>query len=230
MKNNFPKILIVGSGRMGSFLAKKLSSSYQVSVYDKSYEKAEALSKNCDVFAVKKTELNQAQLVILALASEVIPQAIEELESFLNPSAVIVNIATTFPHRNLSAKLEKVSAKIIGHAKEMAKGEKPVIIMEGNSQNAKEMVRGVFQNIGTVIEGSTDMVSKINTIASKQGVIAALEIKKALGEMELDDEIITAAIRIVGAGTMKAFALGDIGPFVQAIVREYERDSGRVEE
>ncbi|MGI6226232.1 MAG: pyrroline-5-carboxylate reductase family protein [Peptococcales bacterium] len=218
---NYPKILIIGSGRMGSFLAKKLSGFFQVYVYDKNYQKAEALAQASGAQALKKSELAVAQLVILALASESIPQAIVELESFLSPDAVLVNIATTFPHSNLSTKLRKVSAKIVGHAKEMALGETPVIIMEGNESDAREMVRHVFGKIGTVTDGQTDLVSKINTISSRQGIIAALEIKKALAKLEIKDEAITqAAIRIVAAGTMKAYAVGEAGPFVQAIIKE----------
>ncbi|KJS87334.1 MAG: hypothetical protein JM58_04620 [Peptococcaceae bacterium BICA1-8] len=222
MEKALPELLIIGSGRMGSFLARKLSGIYQVYVYDRDREAAESLSQSSNALVVNKTELNKADLVILALASEVIPRALEEVEGYLAPNAVLVNIATTFAHIALNTNKNKVSAKIIGHAKEMDLGEKPVIIIEGDDDASREVVKEVFQNIGNVFEGSTDLVSKINTISSRFGIIAALEIKKALGEMDLDEEIITAAIRIVAAGTMKAFAVGDVGPFAQAIINEYQ--------
>jgi len=215
------KILIVGAGRMGSFLAAKLSIPYQVYVYDRVAEAAEALSKSSSAIVVDKAELNRADLVILALASEVIPKALEELEKYFAPAAVLVNIATTFPHEELNTKLQKVSAKIVGHAKEMAQGEKPVIIIEGINPTANKMVKEVFENIGPVLENyPSEIVGKINTISAKYGIIAALEIKKALSAMNLEEEIITAAIRNVAAGTMKAFAVGDVGPFAKAIISE----------
>jgi len=217
-----PELLIIGSGRMGSFLARKLSGNYQVYVYDRVREAAESLSQSSNALVVDKTELNKADLVILALATDIIPQAIEEVDSYLAPGAVLVNIATTFSHIDLNTKRNKVSAKIVGHAKEMALGEKPVIVIEGDDNASKEMVKGVFQNIGNVFEAPTNLVSKINTISSRFGIIAALEIKKALGEMDIEEEIITAAIRNVAAGTMKAFAVGDVGPFAINIINEFQ--------
>lgn len=225
MGKSLPKVIIVGCGRMGSFLAKKLSESHELFVYDRNYMKAEALSQSCSASAIKKDELKKANIVILALDSDSIPEAIVELEDHLAPEAIIVNIATSFPHSKLISKFENVSAKIVGHAKELALGEKPVIIIEGDNLASREMVKKVFENIGNVIEGPTDLVSKINTISSRQGIIAALEIKKALSGMDLDDETIIAAIRIVAAGTMKAFAIGEAGPFVQKIIDEYQREN-----
>jgi len=218
-----PELLIIGSGRMGSFLARKLSGLYRVNVYDRVREASEKLSQSSNALVVDKTELNKADVVILALATEVIPKALEEVDSYLAPDAVLVNIATTFSHSALNTKKNKVSAKIVGHAKEMAFGEKPVIIVEGDDFASREMVKEVFQNIGRVFEGSTDLVSKINTISSRFGIIAALEIKEALGEMNVEEEIITAAIRNVAAGTMKAFAVDDVGPFAINIIKEYEK-------
>jgi pyrroline-5-carboxylate reductase len=170
-----------------------------------------------------KDDLKKAEIIILALATEVIPKAIAELEEYLTEEAILVNIATTFPHCEVNTKLKKVSAKIVGHAKEMALGEKPVIIVESDNLEARTIIKEVFLHIGSVLEGQTDIVSKINTISSKYGILAALEVKNALQELNLSEEIITAAIRNVTAGTMKAFAIGDVGPFAQAIIDKYEK-------
>ncbi|MFZ5943220.1 MAG: pyrroline-5-carboxylate reductase family protein [Bacillota bacterium] len=222
MKNT---IAIIGCGRMGSFLAGKLSDPYQVYVYDQNPRYAENLAETCGVKAVAKEELNMAEVVILALATDILPNALLELEKLLKNDAVIVNIATTLGHDQLQTGLNKVSAKIIGHYKEMSAGEKPVIIIEGTDQAGVNLVADVFSHIGTVVKGQSDMVTKINTISSQFGIVAALEIKKVLGEMQLSEEIIIAAIRNVAAGTMKAFAVGDVGPFAQKIAEEFEKEN-----
>lgn len=217
------KIAIVGCGRMGSFLAGKLAPKYELYVYDQVVENALQLAESCGAKAVvEKEDLKEAQVIILALATEVVPKAVQELASNFGENAVIVNIATTLPHSQLVTKLKKVSAKIIGHAKEMAVGERPVIIVEGDDPASEKLVMEIFSHVGPVEKGNSHLVMAINTLASKQGIITALNIQKELEKMDVSDQIIKAAIRNVAAGTMKAFALGDVGPFAQAIVDQYE--------
>ncbi|MFZ7104678.1 MAG: NAD(P)-binding domain-containing protein [Peptococcaceae bacterium] len=218
------KIAIVGCGRMGSLLAGKLAPVYELYVYDRIPDNAQRLSKSCGAVAASKEDLRNAEIIIMALATETVLQALRELEDYLAESAVIVNIATTLPHSALKIKYQKVSAKIIGHAKEMAAGEKPVVIVEGDNEDSEKPVRDIFAHIGTVEKGDTDLVGRINTLSSKYGILTALQIQKELEGLKLSQEIVTAAIRNVAAGTMKAFALGDAGPFAQSIIAEYDKE------
>jgi len=166
-----PVITVVGCGRMGSLLTKKLVNNYKVYVYDKNQEKAQDLNNTCAAEVINLENFKKANIVILALDSEIINQAITEIQDYLAEDAILVNIATSFPHEKVKAKHRIVSAKIVGHAKEIAIGEKPVIIVESADISAQQKVAEVFEKIGKVLIGESNIVTKINTIASRHGII-----------------------------------------------------------
>jgi hypothetical protein len=67
-------------------------------------------------------------------------------------------------------------------------------------------------------------VETINSLASSEGIKAAVAIRKKLQTLNVDNDWINVAIRTVCAGTMKAFTEDDLGHFARELVRKLEQE------
>lgn len=217
-------VAIIGAGRMGSFIARKLNSQYNIILIDKDLRKCGLLAKEISAIATDSYSLLAlSDYVILALPADAIHQAISELKSVLQQQ-VVINVSTNTEKIALDPlkKLSKIAAaKIIGHAQHMAStGELPLIVIDSEDITIRNRVAKIFSLLGTVCFGDEILVKNINNIASEEAIRAALNIMKRLEEINIPPEYISFAIRNVACGTMSAFALGEGGPFVQKLIQK----------
>jgi len=223
-------VSVVGCGRMGSFLAERFNSDYELIVVDKNLNAATRLSNKLKCLGSNSYDvLDDADIIVLALPTEVMVEAVKQIIQKLTKSPVVVNIATTASDTEIEKTLKKninlISAKIIGHAAEMRKGERPIIIIdESKDLKTKLEVARLFSKVGTVVFGNVQQVALINTVSSEEGIKTALRIKERLLKQNVPEQLIDFAIRNVAAGTMKAFTEGNIGPFAQKIIEEFNKN------
>jgi len=222
-------IAIIGTGRMGSFVARKLHSKYNIILIDKDLRKCGTLAKEISAIATDDYSLlSLADYIIVALPAEVIPELVPELEPHLQQQQVLINISTNTEKsvfEPLKGLCKLASAKVIGHALHMsATGELPLVVIDCEDVSARNNVAKIFANIGAVCFGDERIVKNVNNIASEEGIRAALNIKKKLEEINIPSEYISFAIRNVACGTMSAFALGEAGPFVQKLIQKIEQE------
>lgn len=218
-------VAIIGAGRMGSFIARKLNSQYNIILIDKDLRKCGLLAKEISAIATDSYSLLAlSDYVILALPADAIHQAISELKSVLQQQQVVINVSTNTEKIALDPlkKLSKIAAaKIMGHAQHMAStGELPLIVIDSEDITIRNRVAKIFSLLGTVCFGDEILVKNINNIASEEAIRAALNIMKRLEEINIPPEYISFAIRNVACGTMSAFALGEGGPFVQKLIQK----------
>lgn len=228
------RVAVVGCGRMGSYLAEKLSEDFELTVVDKNIKVATRISKALDCLGSDNYDvLNISEIIILALPSEYMENALKEITPKLVGGKLLINIATTFPKNEFDnlvkgEKLKSISAKIIGHAAEMKLGEKPLIVIdETKDKDVKLTAAQLFSKIGSIVFGDPEIVPEINTLCSGEGVKTALKIQDMLEKKNIPQQYIDFAIKIVAAGTMKAFTEGNLGPFVQKIIEEYKKESNQ---
>lgn len=209
---------------MGQTLAKYLAGHTELLLYDIETAKARELAEQTGGQAVSLEELASAEIIILALPAAVMAAAAENLKNLLSPRNLIINIATTCPKDTIIGVLGRaeqvLSAKFVGHAKEMAAGEKPTIVIDAANEAAARKAAELFGMIGTVLFGPEDIVNKLNVLAATEGIRAALRIKSEMEKQGLPAELYPAAVRGVAAGTMKGYASGDMGPFVAELVKK----------
>jgi len=222
------KVTIVGAGRMGTALAVKLAKENELFVYDRDPGKTHmaAVMVGCRA-AESLADCAQGDILILALPSEVMVEAVTELLPYLAPHHILVNVATTTPRSRIEAVVEDrcavVSAKFIGHAKEIAGGEIPQIIVDAPVPAHGQQVAALFRAIGPVEFGDENIVQRLNTMAATEGIRAAWSIKRKMVEQGIPKQYFAVAVRTVAAGTMKAYASGDAGPFVLDIINRLEK-------
>lgn len=220
------RVGLVGLGRMGQVLAEKLSGKVDLRLYDKESVRIEALSVSSS--AVKSiTDFKDCEIVILAVPDSEVLECVRELNALKTP-LLAVSIATNIPQAKLEEIAEKplecIGVKIIGQARQMAQGERPFIVADERKPHLLPKVIELFTHIGEVASGDSDQVAKINTLAAKAVLEACVAIEETLiKEGITNPKILKSAISQVGAGTMKAYAQGDLGPFAREIVKAIRR-------
>lgn len=217
---------IIGVGRMGQQLAKAFADKCTLWLYDKDRQKAAAVTEELGVKHACFQDLFSLEILIMALPTPVMPQMCRELAPHMKEGQILVNVATTQPKKPLieiiGSRATVISAKVIGHAYEIASGEEPTIIVDGDDAPAVKKVEDLFIHFGRVETAPEELVAKLNTIASGEGIKAAYIIKKRMEQEGIPLKYWETAVRNVAAGTMKAFASGDAGPFAQQVIEEME--------
>lgn len=215
---------LMGAGRMGEAVAQRLAGKARLLINDVNYDKAQKLAEKVGGQAVGLTELGKAPMIIMALPTEVMAEATASLKEVISADTLLLNIATSCPKQVLidvlGNKQQVVSVKFVGHAKEMLRGEDPTVVVDAPDQMTAAKVAEIFQSFGKVVFGSEEVVAKLNVLGATEAVRTALRVKAEMEKMGLPLELYEAVIRGVTAGTMKAYASGDMGPFVQSIVQK----------
>lgn len=216
------KISIVGTGRMGSLLAKKFSCKYELVLIDRDLRRCGLLASKLGVESTAEYSLiTTVDFIIVALPAMVIPEFVNEVKPFLKKDHILINISTDTPIEAFSSLRDcckLVSAKIIGHALQIDFGELPLIIIDGEDEKACKKTAQIFGILGPVKFGPEKIVREINHIASEEGIKAAYNIQRRLKQLDIPEEYSSFAIRNVACGTMNAYAVGDAGPFVRDII------------
>ena len=218
------KVVIVGIGRMGETLADKLRGKVSLFLYDVNHTKAKKIAQELNVQTADLNELAEMEIVILALPAGVMTKAVQEMKSYFKADVILVNIATSCPQKAIVDAMgsgeQVVSAKFVGHAKEIKAGEIPTIVIDAPSEQLGSVVADILAPIGKIIFASEDIVAKLNTLAAEEGIRAALRVKRKMIHLGLPEELFLPAVRGVAAGTMKAYAVGDAGPFVKELAEK----------
>lgn len=215
-------IAVIGTGRMGGLISRKLSGSHDLILIDMNLRSCGELAKELGALGTREYSLiDKADFIITALSHLVMPQAVEELSKYIKPNQVVINVSTdnemdTF--EPIKDKCILAYAKIIGHAKEIGLGELPAILVGSDNDEVKQKVAGIFSRMGVVCFGDEKTVKTVNKIASEEGVKAAFLLQQRLEELNIPKEYISFAIRNVASGVMNAYALGEAGPFVENII------------
>lgn len=220
-------VAIIGIGRMGSLIAKKLYSYYHMILIDKNLRQCGLLAKELGGMATSEFSiLPIVNYVIIALPAGIIPEVVREIKPFLKPEHIIINISTDTEKavfEPLKGLCKLATAKIIGHARQIGAGELPLIVVDADDPNTRNKTANIFANVGAVCFGNENLVRKINNVASEEGIKAALNIEKKLESMGIPSEYFSFAIRNVACGTMNAYVLGDAGHFVEKIIKKLKK-------
>ncbi len=218
---------LIGVGRMGRALAAKLVDHVILCVYDREFSKMEALANGLNVSNAEGMEqIARLGTVILAVPDSEVINCINIFNNMPHPVTVI-NVATNVKQKTLeetaASHVKCIGVKFVGHAGEMLLGQRPVVIVDERVPELVPRVEEIFQLVGQVIVGDSDIVSEINTIAAEHVLAAGVHIEAGLRQQNITNPIIIrSAIRQVAAGTLKAFADGNLGPFAQEIVHNIQ--------
>lgn len=215
---------LVGVGRMGRELARRLAARVDLTVYDRDPASLEAV---CDELQINSApsieELAALGTVILAVPDLEVINCLKDFNQLKMP-LVVINVATNVAQHVLEESAARhvrcIGVKFIGHAGEMTLGLDPVIIINERPAELVPLAQDIFSAVGPVVVGKADMVTSVNTLAAERALEAAVHIEESLLQQGVTSpDIVRSAIRQVAAGVLKAYADRDLGPFAREIVR-----------
>lgn len=200
---------IIGIGRLGSQIAKKLTPQHGVIITDKSFDKARQRSKTLGITHLSVERLvQQSDITILTVPpKEVTPLLITMHDDFKSDS-IVVNMATSIDTKTLSDCVSRKDIRIVGmkpvtHAYGISQGLPTVFISSYDDQSVVEELADLLKPIGHVIRGDEMVVSDINATATDYALRLCIGLMRDLKQAGIhDDKVIEAALKSVAAGTI----------------------------
>jgi len=227
------QIGLVGVGRMGGVLARRLAGQVELCLFDRNTEQMNLVAEELNVGVAHSLEdMVKMKKIILAVPDHEVVSCLKVFNQIDTPITVIniaTNVAQPMLEKMAASHVKCICIKLIGHADEIALGQKPVIIVnEFPTDLVPEMIE-IFQMVGHVLVGRADVVHFINNIAAEKALEAAVGIEVALKQQNIiEPMIIKSAIKQVAAGILKAYADGNMGPFAREIVQSVKKKNSKI--
>lgn len=215
-------ITIAGSGRMGKILAAALAGRHEVALYDADRESAASVAGMLKLRALATMAEAAADAVVLAVPDKAVASCVAELVA-TGQSWTIFSVATNISREMLAnlagGSVRLLNVKIIGHAGEMSRGARPVLVIDRGEADLVELAHQVFGPVGELVVGEADQVRRINSVATTEALRAAVAVETALQQEGINDpELVRGALTQVAPGVLRAYAEDDLGPFAREIV------------
>lgn len=215
-------ITIVGSGRMGKILAAALASRHEVALYDADRESAASVAGSLKLRVLATMAEAVADAVVLAVPDKAVASCVAELARTgraWNVFSVATNISREMLAGMAGGGVRLLNVKIIGHAGEMSRGSRPVLVIDRGEADLVELARQVFAPVGALVVGAADQVQRINSVATAEALRAAVAVETALQKEGITDPaLVRGALAQVAPGVLRAYAEDDLGPFAREIV------------
>lgn len=215
-------ITIVGSGRMGKILAAALASRHEVALYDADRESAASVAGSLKLRVLATMAEAVADAVVLAVPDKAVAACVAELAR-TGRDWTVFSVATNISREMLAGMagggVRLLNVKIIGHAGEMSRGSRPVLVIDRGEADLVELARQVFAPVGALVVGAADQVQRINSVATAEALRAAVAVETALQKEGITDPaLVRGALAQVAPGVLRAYAEDDLGPFAREIV------------
>lgn len=227
------KVAIIGAGRMGSIVGQQLPADVEKIIIDTEEEKAKALAEEIGGnYATSLEAAKDADVIDVVLPTPAVNPVISQLADIAKDGAIVMNMATSaVVDEAIKAKnprIHIVDAKIIGHAKSMSQGAPCYVVVKTDDENIFKIIESILPEYKKVVMGDADIVSKINSIGSGEGIRAAVRVRKLLKEYNIPKEWEDIVIYTVCAGTMRSYVENDLGHFARELADKLEAEEGLV--
>ena len=224
------KVGVIGVGRMGRILAERISTDHEVVLFDADIQGAAVVAESLKLTSIDSLSALKVDAVVMAVPDNAVAPcllSLHESGKIFNVFSVATNISReTLAGLNREG-IRCLNVKIIGHAGEMGRGAKPVIVIDRGNSEMIRVAKQLFANVGHVVAEDADQVKLINSVATEEALKAAVSIEKALMAAGISDAVmIRGALSQVAPGVLKAYAEDDLGPFARKIVKALRDSAG----
>lgn len=223
------KVAIIGAGRMGSIVGKQLPGDVEKIIIDTDEAKAKELAAAIGgTYATELSAVKDADVVDVVLPTPAINPVMAELAAIVKDGAILMNMATgAFVDDAIRAKnprIQIIDTKIIGHAMSMSQGSPCYVVVKTEDDKAFETIAYILPAYKKVVKGDADIVGKINSIGSGEGIRAAVKVRKMLKEYAIPKDWEDIVIYTVCAGTMRSYVENDLGHFARELADRLEAE------
>ena len=207
---------------MGKILAAALTSRHEVALYDADRESAASVAGSLKLRVLATMAEAVADAVVLAVPDKAVASCVAELAR-TGRDWTVFSVATNISREMLAGMagggVRLLNVKIIGHAGEMSRGSRPVLVIDRGEADLVELARQVFAPVGALVVGAADQVQRINSVATAEALRAAVAVETALQKEGITDPaLVRGALAQVAPGVLRAYAEDDLGPFAREIV------------
>lgn len=219
---------VLGCGKMGSVVAKKLPDDVNKIIVDRNQEKLEALSKSIDCkYSTSIDILADADIVAVILPESEVNKNVESICEIAKDKAIILNMSTNGAVDDLIKQKYKsiniVETKIIGQSSMIEKFKAPSAIVIGSEdEDIVEKIKYIFKDFSYVESGDVEKVPLAVQTATRQAIITCMDLKEKLNALDVDTSWQEALFKCVLNGTIGSFMDDTLGPFARKIVKEIE--------
>lgn len=219
---------VLGCGKMGSVVAKKLPDDVNKIIVDRNQEKLEALSKSIDCkYSTSIDILADADIVAVILPESGVNKNVESICEIAKDKAIILNMSTNGAVDDLIKQKYKsiniVETKIIGQSSMIEKFKAPSAIVIGSEdEDIVEKIKYIFKDFSYVESGDVEKVPLAVQTATRQAIVTCMDLKEKLNALDVDTSWQEALFKCVLNGTIGSFMDDTLGPFARKIVKEIE--------
>ena len=219
---------VLGCGKMGSVVAKKLPDDVNKIIVDRNQEKLEALSKSIHCkYSTSIDILADADIVAVILPESEVNKNVESICEIAKDKAIILNMSTNGAVDDLIKQKYKsiniVETKIIGQSSMIEKFKAPSAIVIGSEdEDIVEKIKYIFKDFSYVESGDVEKVPLAVQTATRQAIITCMDLKEKLNDLDVDTSWQEALFKCVLNGTIGSFMDDTLGPFARKIVKEIE--------
>lgn len=223
------KIGVLGCGKMGSVIAKKLPEEAEKILVDRNLDKLEKLNEaiKCE-YSTEIKALEKADVVLVILPQSQVDDKVGELCKILKSGSLVLNMST---NGEVDKKIKEehedidiVETKIIAQSLMIDKFDFPsAIVIGSDDEKIVEKIKYVFKNLPYVESGDVAKVSEAVSLATREAIITCMNLKKKLEAIEVEPGWHEALFKCVLSGTIGSFMDDTLGPFARKIVEEIEQ-------
>ncbi len=223
------KIALIGPGKLGTAVAMRMPKNAKKIIIGRGEHNARWLGENMGwPYALEISQCHDADAILLTLDAHDINPVLTQVVSFAKKGALILNMATkgVVDPALIAAnpQLTIVDAKVIGSALGLQRGMPGIIVAKTEDAAVFDKIRYLLCGFDDVVQGDADIVPKINSIGSGEGIRAAVIMQKKLEEFQVPQEWKDMILRSVAPGTMQAFAENRLGHFAQELADKVRKE------
>jgi len=221
------KVGVIGVGKLGKVIAKKIPSDISLYVCDLNEEIAKVVSSNISCFC-NKTEaiIKDCDYLFLALPPNVITKFCTENSHMFKANSVLLNLATSVDTEEIITNINRADISIIGlkpvcQSTALEQGQKVIFVTSSDNQKQHDILKYLLVNMGTILIGDEMMVRDINEIATKRAMELIINLKNELMEIGINEDIVEVAIKTVAVGTLLDYPYKDVNGYIANILNKY---------
>lgn len=222
------KVGVLGCGKMGSVIAKKLPEDVDKVFVDRNEDKLELLSKDVDCkFSTSIDVLADVDIVAVILPESEVDTNIENICKIIKDGSIVLNMSTNGAVdksiKETYKSINIVETKIIGQSSMIEKFNSPSAIVIGSEdEDIVGKIKYIFKNFPYVESGDVEKVPLAVQTATRQAIITCMDLKEKLNNLDVDASWQEALFKCVLNGTIGSFMDDTLGPFARKIVKEIE--------
>ncbi len=198
---------ILGIGRLGKVISRKLVGRYKLLLADKLDYRAKQLANKLGTMACSIPYLlKNADVILLVVPPSEIESFVQQYAGLLKPGKVVVNMATdiptTFIREICHDKIDIIGAKLIGQAYAIANGSKGIFIISPWNSPWRPKVANILRPLGKSVDGEEMLAQEINMKATQSALKFVISLRQSFERLNLQEDIINIAIKTVAVGTI----------------------------